>query len=186
MNSASNINNVTQLLQDWRLGDLSALKQLTPIIERELHQLAVKCMRKESQSHTLQATALVNEAFIKLVDVKIDWQNKSHFVAMAAKVMRQLLVDHAKSKNAEKRRSLKHALTFNDELCHQANSIEDLILVDQILTQLAEIDLRASEIFELTLFGGLTSQEVAETMTVSPSTVERELRFARAWVNSHR
>ena len=180
------IHQVTRLLNKWHQGDGAALKQLTPYINEELHRLAVQYMQKESAHHTLQATALVNEAFIKLSGIDGVWQDKLHFTAIASKIMRNILVDHAKSKNAAKRKMNKDALAFDDQLHTDNKRLEDIIIIDELLVKLFEFDQRASEMMELTLFGGLTNPEVAETMQVSLATVERELRSARAWIDQHR
>jgi len=186
MGEISNKQQITRLLNDWRNGQDFALEQLTPIINQELHRLAVQHMQKESNYHTLQATALVNEAFIKLAGVSNEWKDKLHFIAMASRIMRNILVDYAKSKNSIKRKTNKDALPFDEELYANDKQLEDMIIVDDLLGKLAKFDERSSTMLELTLFGGLTNNETAETMQVSLTTVERELRTARAWIDQHR
>ncbi len=179
-------NDVTQLLDEWHQGNKQALDKLTPVVHEELHRLAVQFMQKETDNHTLQATALVNEAFIKLAGIDIKWQDKVHFISMAARIMRNILVDHAKSKNAHKRQTNKNSIEFNDEIYANNSSLEELITIDELLDKLCIFDERASKIVELTLFGGLTQPEISELLQLSISTVERELRIARAWINKHR
>lgn len=177
---------VTQLLNNWRKGEALALEKLTPIVNDELHRLASQYMRKEANNHTLQATALVNEAFIKLIGSDIDWQNKRHFMAMTCRIMRNILVDHAKAKNTIKRQTNKNVLPLDESLCDSQNALENIVMLDQLLKQLEQFDVRASRMLELTLFGGLTNAEVADAMQVSLSTVEREIRIAKAWLNNQR
>ncbi|WP_444997596.1 ECF-type sigma factor [Aliikangiella sp. IMCC44359] len=184
-NNQSNLQ-VTQLLNNWRKGEALALEQLTPIVNDELHRLASQYMQKEANNHTLQATALVNEAFIKLIGSDIDWKNKLHFMAMASRIMRNILVDHAKAKNTIKRQTNKNALSFDESLCTPQSDLENIVMLDQLLNQLEKFDVRASKMLELTLFGGLTNNEVADAMQVSLSTVEREIRIAKAWLNNQR
>lgn len=178
---------VTQLLSKWKLGEVGALQELTPLVNAQLHQLAVQFMNKESHNHTLQATALVNEAFIKLSGAKVDWQNQVHFIAVAAKIMRRILVDHAKAKCSQKRSSgLKLSLEIESNVADETMLLEDIVIVDELLEKLAIFDHRASQVLEFSIFGGLSNPEIAKTMKLSLSTIERELRVAKAWVNKSR
>ncbi len=188
LDRTTNSADITQLLTDWHDGNVNALDELTPIVNEQMHQLAAQFMQKESQNHTLQATALVNEAFIKLAGAgaSVDWKNNSHFIAVAAKIMRRILVDHAKSKNSEKRKTNKNVLPFDDLIVDENRRLEDIIIINDLMEKLGEFDGRASEMLELSLFGGLSYTEIAESHNVSLSTVERDIRIAKAWINKQR
>ncbi len=173
---------VTQLLVEWRGGDGAALEALTPQVYEQLHGLALRCLRGERQNHTLQATALVHEAYERLVDVEIPWKDRAHFFALAARMMRRILVDYAKSKKRQKRGGGVAMVTLDEALVVAPETAPDLIELDQVLTRFAEIDERKSRVVELTYFGGLTYEETAEAMGMSPATVHRELRLAKAWL----
>jgi len=175
---------VTQLLQQLHSGDRLVEEQLTALIWQELHCLAERHMRSENPNHTLQATALVNEAYIKLVNMDVDWQNRSHFFALAANQMRRILVDHARLKAAQKRGNPNNRVTFDEGQFANTYHFDDLIYIDQLLTQLHTLDSRAAEILELRLFSGLTLEDIAQLKQLSLSTVERELRTARAWLQN--
>ena len=175
--------NVTQMLLDWRSGDEKALKQLMPLVYDELRRLASRYMKSERRGHTLQATALVNEAYIRLVDMKVSWQDRAHFFAVAARLMRRLLVDHARAHHRAKREGDAAKVSFDDAIEVLCNPTSDVIAVDEALTRLAEFDPRKSEILELRYFGGLNNDEVAEALGVSRATVQRDLRLAKAWLN---
>ena len=175
---------VTQAFNAWRAGTPSAKVDLDTQLVGELNRLAREHMRRENSAHTLQATALVNEAFIRLADVDIDWQDKRHFMSVASRTMRRILVDHAKSKSYQKRRMNKEAVTFEDAVVSSQEKLEDLILLDDLLQKLSAFDKRSSTMLELSLFGGLTQQEVAEVLDVSLATVERDMRSAKAWLRS--
>lgn len=173
---------VTQILLEWRRGKQEALGQLMPVVYDELRRLAAYYMRRERSEHTLQPTALVNEAFLRLVEVKISWQDRAHFFAVAARLMRRLLVDHARAQRRDKR----GADGVRVEL-EQAENVSttpswDLVALDEAMTRLAEFDPRKSEIIELHFFGGLNNDEVAETLGISRATVQRDLRLAKAWL----
>ena len=175
--------NLTQLLIDWRGGSEAALGQLMPLIHTNLHQLANKYMRDENAGHTLQATALVNEAFIKLVNADITWQNRAHYLALSARAMRQILVDHARSKRCDKRGGDAVAVTLHEtRLIDQGQHNPDVLVVEEALEQLSKIDPRKAQVIELSFYGGLTYDEIAEALEISPATVDRELRFAKAWM----
>src|SRR5262245_54527387 len=173
-------NNVTQLLLEWRGGNETALDRLMPMVYDELRRLAQHYMRSERREHTLQATALVNEAYIRLVDMKVSWQDRAHFFAVAARLMRRLLVDHARANHRAKRDSGGPTISLDDTDQIPVNASADLLVLDGALTRLAEFDPRKTEIVELHFFGGLSNEEVAEALGVSRATVQRELRMAKA------
>lgn len=178
----SSTENVTQYLSDLRSGDSKAGKKLTPIIIEELHRLAKYHMRQESLGHTLQATALVNEAYLKLVEMNVDWKSRAHFFAIAAKQMRRILIDHARKKLANKRGGEFQQVTFDESLSFNQDNNEQLIEIDRMLLKLQNLDQKAARFFELRLFGGLSNQEIAEVENVSLSSVEREIRISKAWL----
>jgi RNA polymerase sigma factor (TIGR02999 family) len=173
---------VTLLLDRWRSGDRQALDQLMPLVYDELGRLAAHYMRSERPSHTLQATALVNEAYIRLVGASVTWQNRTHFFAVAARLLRRILVDHAKGHRREKRGGGGIKVTLNEAMIAPAELPPDIVALDDALQRLAAIDARKSELIELHFFGGLTYAELAETLKISEATVHRELRLAKAWL----
>jgi RNA polymerase sigma-70 factor, ECF subfamily len=174
---------VTQLLMDWTNGDQAALDKLVPIVEQELRRLAHHYMRGERPGHTLQTTALVNEAFVRLVNRKsIQWQNRAHFFGIAAQLMRRILVDHARSHACEKRGGWAEKLELNETLVVSQHKASEVIALDEALHQLELIDPRQSRIVELRFFGGLTVEETAEVLHVSPVTIKREWSTAKAWL----
>ena len=174
---------VTGLLLAWRGGDEEALSRLIPAIERELHRIARRCMAGERVGHSLQATALVNEAYIRLIDVRrMDWQNRAHFLAMAARVMRRILVDSARAKRYQKRGGGDVRITFDEGLAVAGDTSPDLVALDDALRALAQMDERRSQIIELRFFGGLTVEETAVVLKVAPDTVMRDSRLAKAWL----
>ena len=175
-------NPITQILANWRAGDDQALNQLMPLVHDNLRQLASKYMRGERASHTLQATALVNEAFLKLCDSDISWQNRAHFIAIAARSMRQILVDHAKSKHRQKRGGNDIQVTLYEAQIADKQSEPGVLDIEEALNKLAKVDERKAKIMELNIYGGLTYDEIAEVLTISAATVDRELRFSRAWL----
>lgn len=172
---------VTQLLLDWRAGQKNALNELIPAVQDSLRQLAGKYMRGEKAGHTLQATALVNEAFIKLIDVDITWQNRAHFMAIAANTMRRILVDHARAKLREKRGGDLLQITLHETKVG-GNNEPDLLDLEDALEQLHKMDPRKAKVIELSFYGGLTYDEIGEVLDISAATVDRELRFAKAWL----
>ena len=172
---------VTQLLIDWRSGDKQALNKLLPLVQGNLSNLARQFMRSENAGHTLQATALVNEAYLRLIDADVTWQNRAHFIAIAARTMRHILVDHAKAKHREKRGGDAAKVTLHETKIGQQNE-PDILDLEEILIKLEYFDERKSQIIELSFYGGLTYDEIAEVMSISPATVDRELRFAKAWL----
>ena len=174
---------VTGLLLAWRGGDEEALSRLIPAIERELHRIARRCMAGERAGHSLQATALVNEAYIRLIDVRqMDWQNRAHFLAMAARVMRRILVDSARAKRYQKRGGGDVRITFDEGLAVAGDASPDLVALDDALCALARMDERRSHVIELRFFGGLTVEETAIVLKVAPDTVMRDSRLAKAWL----
>lgn len=176
--------NVTELLLAWGNGDKEALDKLIPLVHDELYRLAARQMRGEKRGHTLQTTALVNEAYCKLVDLKsIRWQNRAHFFAIAAQMMRRILIDHAKTRARAKRGGADHKKISFEETAYVSDSrAADLISLDDALTQLAKRDALKSRIVEMKFFAGLTFEEIAEVEHVSSRTIEREWRKAKAWL----
>ena len=174
---------VTGLLLAWRGGDEEALSRLIPAIERELHRIARRCMAGERVGHSLQATALVNEAYVRLIDVRqMDWQDRAHFLAMAARVMRRILVDSARAKRYQKRGGGDVRITFDEGLAVAGDASPDLVALDDALCALARMDERRSHVIELRFFGGLTVEETAIVLKVAPDTVMRDSRLAKAWL----
>jgi len=173
---------VTELLHRWRGGDQDALDRLLPLVYDELRKLASKYMRAERPDHTLQATALVHEAYVRLAGSDIDWKDRAHFMALSARMMRRILVDHAKAGRRHKRGAGAVKVSL-DEVVHVGTEpAPELIELDRALDKLAEVDERKARAVELHFFGGLTYDETAEALGVSPATVARELRMARAWL----
>ncbi len=172
---------VTQLLNRWVEGDAAALDQVTPLVYAQLRQIARQVFQRERESHTLQPTALVHEAFVRLIGVKVEWQNRAHFFAIAARMMRRLLVNEAHARLAEKRGGRQLRVTLDDRVA-QTTAQEDVLELDAALSRLAALDARKSEVVELHYFGGLTHTEIATVMPISESTVRRELRVARLWL----
>jgi RNA polymerase sigma factor (TIGR02999 family) len=175
---------VTQLLHDWRSGDQDALNKLLPLVYDELRRLAASYLRRERPGHTLQTTALVHEAYLKLVDqTHANWQNRAQFFGVAAQLMRRILVDHARDHQAAKRGGGAEKVTLDAALEISADKKPpDLIALDDALTALAQFDPRQSRIVELRYFGGLEITETAEVLGISPATVKREWNSARAWL----
>ena len=176
-------NEVTRLLIDWSEGDKTALDQLIPLVEAELRRLARQYMARENPGHTLQTSALINEAYIRLIDQQdVPWQNRSHFFGVAAQVMRHILIDHARSYTYAKRGGGARKISLDDAPDMTNQRAAELLVLDDALNNLATIDLRKSQIIELRFFGGLTIEETAEAMKISPITVTREWRSAKAWL----
>lgn len=174
---------VTQLLIDWSRGDRGALDQLMPLVYDELHRLAERYMRRERAGHTLQPTALVNEAYLQLVDQnRVQWQNRAHFFGVAAQMMRRITMLHVRKLRAAKRGGDAPKITFDEELLLPEQRTEDLIALDDALNDLAAFDPRLSRIVELRFFGGLKIDETAEALGISTATVKREWRTAKAWL----
>lgn len=175
---------MTQLLLAWRDGDDKALARLTPLVHAELLRIARACMRGEREGHTLQATALVNEVYLRLFDIKkINWQNRAHFLAMAARVMRRILVDSARARAARKRGAGAVRVSITDVLDEVSDEKGlDMIALDDALVALAEEDNRKSRVVELRFFGGLTVEETAAVLGISAETVMRDWKSARVWL----
>ena len=177
-------NEVTELLHAWGSGDKEALDKLLPIVYEELHHLAAGYMRKEGPGHTLQTSALVNEAYIKLVDQKnVRWQNRAHFFGIAAQLMRRILVDHARSRARLKRGAGAQRLSLDETVIVSTDSADAFLSLDEALMRLAEMDAKKCRIVEMKIFCGLNTKEIAEVEKVSPSTIEREWRKAKAWLH---
>jgi len=173
----------TQVLASIAAGDRGAAEQLMPLVQDELRKLAGSYFQRESPGHTLQPTALVNEAFLKLVDqTRVDWQGRTHFFAVAAQAMRRILVDYARSKKRVKRGGEWQRVTFDEQVTLSPKRDEDLLALDDALEKLAKLDARQSKIVELRFFGGLTVAEVAKVLQVSERTVANEWRMIRAWL----
>ena len=173
----------TQLLRAWSDGDDGALEQLTPLVEAELRRLARGYMGRERRGHTLQATALVNEAFVRLTDARsIEWQDRAHFLGIAARLMRRVLVDHARARGYRKRGGGVHRVTLNEGLVASSEPALDVIALDRALEALGAVDARKSRVIELRFFGGLSVEETAEAMQVSTDTVKRDWRYAKVWL----
>lgn len=178
---------VTRLLSAWQSGDSHALERLTPLIYEELRDRARRYMKHERPGHTLQATAVVHEAFVKLVEMNVSWQDRAHFFAVAARQMRRILVDHAKARSRAKRGgtttgSMADLELEPDDLGPITSGDIDVLEIDEALQRLATHNGRLAEIVELHYFGGLTYQELAETLKVSEATIDRDLRLAKAWI----
>ena len=174
---------VTGLLLAWGKGDEAALERLVPLVEQELHRIARRCMQGQRPGHSLQATALGNEAYLRLVDAQhVNWQNRAHFLAMSARLMRRVLVDIARSKHSQKRGGGALRVTFTDALAVSDDPGNDLVALDDALQALATFDERKSRVIELRFFGGLSVEETALVLDVSPDTVMRDWKMARTWL----
>jgi RNA polymerase sigma factor (TIGR02999 family) len=173
---------ITRLLNRWADGDEAALETVTPLIYGELRNIARQVFSREQGHHTLQPTALVHEAYVKLVGVDTEWQDRAHFYALAARMMRRLLVNHANANRAKKRGGGAAKVTLHEELVPGRTPEDDVLELDAALADLAVNDRRKAEILELHYFGGLTHEQTAVAMNISESTVRRELRLAKIWL----
>ncbi len=174
---------VTQLLLAWSEGDQGALEQLMPLVYAELRRLAKRYMRNERAGHTLQTTALIHEAYLRLIDTRqVRWQNRAHFFAISARLMRQILVDFARERGYKKRGGGARRVPLDEARVIGQGRDEALVAVDEALSALAGIDARKSQVVELRFFGGLSVEETAEALKVSPETVRRDWRLARSWL----
>lgn len=179
----SQSNDVTQLLIDWNNGDAEAVEKLLPVIYAELRKLAAHYLSKERSNHTLQPTALIHEAYLQLIEIsRVNWQNRAHFFGVAARSMRHILVDHARSHQAAKRGG-GYKVSISDGMAIAQPKDIDLILLDHALSQLNELDPQQSRVVELKFFGGLSIEEIAEALSISPATVKRHWASAKAWLN---
>jgi RNA polymerase sigma-70 factor, ECF subfamily len=177
---------VTRLLKDWSSGDSTALDQLIPIVYEELRAVAARYLRRERQDHTLQPTALVNEAYLRLIDQKqVQWQNRAHFIGVAAQMMRRILVDHAKNHNRAKRGGGARKVSLDEAVALSEERADDLVELDEALTALEAFDERKSRVVEMRYFGGLSVEETAEVLSVSVITVARDWKLAKAWLYTH-
>ncbi|HEX5412842.1 MAG TPA: sigma-70 family RNA polymerase sigma factor [Terriglobia bacterium] len=175
---------VTLLLRAWGDGSKEALDRLAPLVYRELHQIAGRLMARERPNHTLQTTALVNEAYVRLVDARqVSWQDRAHFFAICARAMRQILVDHARSRGSVKRGGGETAIELEEGLAAAASPEASLLALDEALQRLEALDPRKSQVVEMRYFGGLSVEETAEALKVSAETVRRDWKLAQAWLH---
>lgn len=179
-------NSVTQLLQDWSAGESGALDRLTPLVYDQLQKLARQYMRRERKGHTLQATAIVHEAYFRLVDMQVPWEDRAHFFAVASRLMRRILVDHSKQRRASKRGGGNEITVFkleeHDAPTDDRQTNPDVIELDDALTKLAAVDERLARMVEIHYFGGLGYEDTAKAFGVSVATLHRDLRAAKAWL----
>lgn len=176
---------ITGLLKAWGSGDEGALHELTPLVYSELHALALRLFKGERAGHTMQPTALVNEAYERLIGADVDWQDRAHFFALSARMMRRLLVNHAQARNAEKRGGDAINVTFEESLQGTAEPDVGILKLEDALQRLAEFDQQKVELIELQYFAGLSFKEMEEVTGLSSSTLDRHLRMARAWLKSN-
>ncbi len=183
-NEPSVSTDVSVLLRAWSNGDQAALQLLTPVVHDELHRLARRYMRGERAGHSLQATALVNEAYMRLADyTRMQWQDRAHFFAVSAQVMRRILVDHARRRNIKRGRGVQHVALEDVAVVGPGEEVEtDLVALDHALVGLAQIDPRKAQIVEMRFFGGLTVEEIGEVLKISTGTIKRDWRAAKAWL----
>ena len=175
--------NVTEMLRDWRNGDQEALERLIPVVYDELHRQAANYLRRELPGHTLQTTALIHEAYLRLMNQEnIEWQDRAHFYAIAARLMRQILIDHARKRRATKRGGSDIKVPLGEAMVISPERGVDLVALDEALTRLATIDPQQSRIVELRYFSGLSVEETAEVLAVSSRTVKRDWNVAKAWL----
>ncbi len=184
-NPAQNSQNITRMLKDWSSeGNREALDNLMPFVYDELHRQASRYLRKERHDHTLQTTALINEAYMKLIDQsEVQWQNRAHFFAIAAQTMRRILVDYARTRKREKRGGDDVKLQLDEAIQTPAKEKSvDLVALDEALNRLAEFDERQARVVELRYFSGMTEEETAVVLSISPATVRRDWNMAKAWL----
>jgi RNA polymerase sigma factor (TIGR02999 family) len=172
---------VTELLREWSGGDKHALDQLMPLVYNQLHKLAARCLAAETPEHTLRATALVNEAYLRLVGSDVNFNDRAHFFAVSARLLRRILVDHARAQGRQKRGAGAERLTLDEAILVRPDQ-PGLLELDEALERLAACDKRKSDVVELLFFGGLTYDEAAAALQISPATVHRELTMAKAWL----
>jgi RNA polymerase sigma factor (TIGR02999 family) len=183
MTTTGSQQDVTELLLEWRRGDSNALDRLTPLVYGELRRIAHRYMQGEREGHTLQTTALVNEAYLRLVgQQRIEWQNRAHFFGVMAQVMRHVLIDHARGRSSAKREGFSHHVPLEESAAMTEARAAELVALDEALNELAELDPRKSRVVELRYFGGLSLEETANVLEVSVMTVRRDWRAAKAWL----
>jgi RNA polymerase sigma-70 factor, ECF subfamily len=174
---------VTELLVAWGAGDRAALERLVPLVQAELRRLAKSFLRRERAGHTLETTALIHEAYLRLIDAdRVEWQSRTHFYGIAARLMRQILVETARARATQKRGGGAAQLPLDEAMAAGEARVEDVVAVDEALSALSEFDARKAQVVELRFFGGLTEAETAEALRVSPETVRRDWRLARSWL----
>ncbi|MCU1302923.1 MAG: sigma factor, ECF-like family protein [Candidatus Sulfotelmatobacter sp.] len=179
---ASDTGDVTQLLKAMKTGDPSAAERLLPLVYAELHRLASSYMRRERQDHTLQATALINEAYLRLAREDVDWQNREHFIGVAAHVMRRVLVDHARAHKAEMRGGGLKRVELEEGLAISEERSEEVLALDEALNRLTELNPRQARVVELRYFGGLSVEQIANVLSIAPRSVKRDWALARIWL----
>ena len=181
--SAPSSREVTGLLQKWGQGDEEALQKLIPLVYEELHAAASRYMAQERPGHTLQPTALIHETYLRLVDIRqVQWQNRAHFLAICARLMRRILIDFARTRRYKKRGGAVFHIDFDEQLVVSSHPDANLLAVDEALERLARVDARKSRVVELRFFGGLGVKETAEVMKISTDTVKRDWKFAKVWL----
>jgi RNA polymerase sigma factor (TIGR02999 family) len=173
---------VTRLLVQWTEGNKQAMEDLLPLVYDELRRLASSYLRREQPGHTLQSTALVHEAYMRLVDQNVSWQSRAHFFGIAAQMMRRILVDHARAKNAAKRGDGACKVTLDEGLVAAEQRDVNVLALDEALTRLAQLDPQQSQIVELRFFAGLSIEDTSEVMKISPATIKRDWAMAKAWL----
>jgi len=174
---------ITRLLVEWGNGDQSALEKLMPLVYDELRRMARRFLRRQSAGHTFQSTELIHEAYLKLAkNGGQSWQNRAHFFGVAAQAMRHILVDYARSKHSRKRGGWQEKVTFDESFAVSTPNSEEFLRLEEAMKQLAVLDARKCRVVELKYFGGLTTEEIAEILKVSPETVKRDWRFSRSWL----
>jgi len=184
--SAPSTHEITQLLLAWNGGDQMALDKLVPLVQTELRRLARTYMSRERANHTLQTTALINEAYVRLIDAqKVQWQNRAHFYGIAAQVMRRVLVDLARTRNYRKRGGGDYRVSFEEALAVCQPDEPNVMEVDEALNELARVDERKARVVEMRFFGGLTEKEIAVALSISPETARRDWRLAKSWLLRH-
>lgn len=176
---------MARLLQEWRAGNQEAYARLIPLVYAELRRVARGHLRREGRGHSLQPTMLVHEAYLRLVGAEVDWRNRTHFLSVAANVMRRILVERARARQARKRGGDDVRVTLSDQMADPQAKPVDLLMLDQAIDRLRELDDRQAQAIELSYFGGLTYAEIGEALSISEATVDRDLRHARAWLRRH-
>ncbi len=182
----SEIHEVTQLLLAWNEGKSGALDQLMPLVYDELHRMARRYMRQERVGHTLQATALINEAYVRLIDAQaVQWKNRAQFLGIAAQLMRRILVDFARERGYQKRGGGAQQVSLEEALIVSPGLGEDFVILDEALSALSALDQRKGRVVEMRFFAGLTEKEIAEVLSISEETVRRDWRFAKTWLRRY-